>query len=345
MNIRIGKYKILPDSKKSFIIAEIAQAHDGSLGYAHSFIDIAKKCKADAIKFQIHSADHESTLDEKFRINMSSQYKSRYEYWKKMEFTLDQWIELKNHCNEKSIEFMVSVFSDHAIDIAKKLGLNNVKVASGDFFNQILLNNICASFDNLIVSTGMSLEKEILQMNQKLRRKNKKFAFLHCISKYPCSLNSLCLDSIKKLKQKLKVPVGLSDHSGTVFPAIYAIAQNANLVEVHLSMDKNQYGPDTSSSLTPKDLELVTSFRDKFSIFEKKVNRDSVVKSIKHKKLFTRSLALKSDKNKGYILKKSDLTLKKPGTGIPFEKIRNLIGKKLIKNVSKKKLLRYDDIK
>ena len=120
MNIRIGKNKILPDSKKSFIIAEIAQAHDGSLGYAHSFIDIAKKCKADAIKFQIHSADHESTLDEKFRINMSSQYKSRYEYWKKMEFTLDQWIELKNHCNEKSIEFMVSVFSDHAIDIAKK---------------------------------------------------------------------------------------------------------------------------------------------------------------------------------------------------------------------------------
>ena len=110
-------------------------------------------------------------------------------------------------------------------------------------------------------------------------------------------------------------------------------------------MDKNQYGPDTSSSLTPNELSLVTNFRDSFSIFEKKVNRDLVVKSIKHKELFTRSIALKSDKNKGYILKKSDLTLKKPGTGIPFEKIGSIIGKKLIKNVRKKKLLRYDDIK
>ena len=345
MNLKIGKNKILKDSKRTFIIAEIAQAHDGSLGYAHSFIDIAKKCNADAIKFQIHSAEHESTLNEKFRIKMSSQYKSRYDYWKRMEFTLNQWAELKKHCKENSIEFMVSVFSDYAIDIARKLGLNNVKVASGDFFNQVLINNICASFDNIVISTGMSLEREILLMNEKLKRKKKNFAFLHCISKYPSSLDTLCLDSIQRLKMKLKVPVGLSDHSGTVYPAIYAISQNANLVEVHLSMDKNQYGPDTSSSLTPKELELVTSFRDKFSIFEKKVSRDNIVKSIKHKDLFTRSLALKSDRKKGHILKKSDLTLKKPGTGIPFEKIKNVIGKKLVKNVSKKKLIRYDDIK
>ena len=345
MNFKIGKKKISLDSKKSFVIAEIAQAHDGSLGYAHSFIDIAKSCNVDAIKFQIHSADDESTLDEKFRIKMSSEYNSRYDYWKKMEFKLDQWFELKKHCNENSIEFMVSVFSENAINTAKKLGLNNVKISSGDFFNHSLLDNACASFDNLIISTGMSVENEIISMARKLKKKKNKLAFLQCISKYPCPLDSLCLDSIKIFKDRLNIPIGLSDHSGTIFPAVYAIAHKANLIEVHLCMDKNQYGPDTSSSLTPDELLLVTNFRDSFSIFEKKKNRDSVIKSIDHKELFTRSIALKFDKEKGYILKKSDLTLKKPGTGIPFDEMKFLIGKKLVKNVSKKKLLRYDDLK
>ena len=108
MNLKVGKKKISLDSEKSFIIAEIAQAHDGSLGYAHSFIDIAKSCNVDAIKFQIHSADDESTLDEKFRIKMSSEYNSRYDYWKKMEFKLDQWFELKKHAEEKKSQFPAS---------------------------------------------------------------------------------------------------------------------------------------------------------------------------------------------------------------------------------------------
>ena len=246
MTLKIGKKEISFNSRKTFIIAEIAQAHDGSLGYAHSFIDIAKRCRVDAIKFQIHSADDESTLDDKFRIKMSSQYKSRYDYWKKMEFSFHQWAELKKHCKENKIEFMVSIFSDYAIKIAKKLGLNNVKIASGDFFNQLLLDSACDSFDNLLISTGMSTEKEILGMNRMLKKKNINIGFMQCISKYPCPLNSLCLDTIKSFKEKLKIPVGLSDHSGTIFPATYAIAHKANLVEVHLAMDKNKYGPDTS---------------------------------------------------------------------------------------------------
>ena len=155
----------------------------------------------------------------------------------------------------------------------------------------------------------------------------------------------MCLDSIKIFKDKLNIPIGLSDHSGTIFPAVYALAHKANLIEVHLCMDKNQYGPDTSSSLTPSELSLVTNFRDSFSIFEKKVNRDLVVKSIKHKELFTRLIALKSDKNKGYILKKNLISLSRNQELESHLKNWESNWEKLIKNVSKKKLLRYDDIK
>ena len=92
-------------NQPSFIIAEVAQAHDGSLGMAHSFIDIAADYGADAIKFQTHIADHESTLDDEFRINFSYEDKSRFEYWKRMEFTYEEWIGLYKHAEEKKNNF------------------------------------------------------------------------------------------------------------------------------------------------------------------------------------------------------------------------------------------------
>ena len=99
--LKIGKKQIRKD-QPTFVIAEIAQAHDGSLGYAHSFIDIAKRCGANAVKFQMHYSENESTLDEKFRIKLSSQYKNRFDYWKRMEFSMSQWLELKKHCENSS---------------------------------------------------------------------------------------------------------------------------------------------------------------------------------------------------------------------------------------------------
>ena len=147
--IKIGNVKIT-SSSPTFIIAEIAQAHDGSLGYAHSFIDIAKKCGVDAVKFQMHYAEYESTINEKFRISLSSQYKNRFEYWKKMEFSKEQWLELKKHCDELDLEFMLSVFSHHALFNAKKLGLNNIKISSGEIFNKPLIDEASKNFLNII---------------------------------------------------------------------------------------------------------------------------------------------------------------------------------------------------
>ena len=105
----IGDKEIGPDHP-SFIIAEVAQAHDGSLGMAHSFIDIASDYGADAIKFQTHIANQESTLDEEFRIKFSYEDKTRFDYWERMEFTLEQWIGLYKHAQEKNIIFLSSAF-------------------------------------------------------------------------------------------------------------------------------------------------------------------------------------------------------------------------------------------
>ena len=113
-------------------IAEIAQAHDGSLGMAHAYIDAIALAGADAAKFQTHYADHESTSDEPFRVKFSPQDATRYDYWKRLEFTPEQWIELAEHCRKCGLLFLSSPFSAYAVEVLERCGMPAFKVASGE---------------------------------------------------------------------------------------------------------------------------------------------------------------------------------------------------------------------
>ena len=104
-------------TKQPFLIAEIAQAHDGSLGILHSYIDALPDTGVDAIKFQTHIADYESSIHEQFRVKFSLVDETRFDYWKRMEFSFEQWLEIKRHCDAVGVEFISSPFS---IKIMKK---------------------------------------------------------------------------------------------------------------------------------------------------------------------------------------------------------------------------------
>ena len=122
----------------------------------------------------MHYSENESTLDEKFRIKLSSQYKNRFDYWKRMEFSMSQWLELKKHCENLKLEFMVSVFSNQAVKNASALGLNNIKISSGEIFNQPLIDFVCQKFSNIIFSTGMIKKKELDEKINFFRKKKKR---------------------------------------------------------------------------------------------------------------------------------------------------------------------------
>ena len=127
--MKIGKKSIGPQ-RKCFLIAEIAQAHDGSLAMAHAYVDAAADAGADAVKFQTHIADAESTLDEKFRVKPGPQDRSRYDYWKRMEFSAEQWRGLAKHANKRGPIFLSSPFSEAAVDLLKGLNLAAWKIVS-----------------------------------------------------------------------------------------------------------------------------------------------------------------------------------------------------------------------
>ena len=107
--------------ERTILVAEIGQAHEGSLNIAHSMIDACADAKVDVVKFQSHYAKYESTLEEPFRVNFSFKDKKRYDYWKRMEFTSEEWQGLFNHARKRGLLFMSSVFSNKAFRIINKL--------------------------------------------------------------------------------------------------------------------------------------------------------------------------------------------------------------------------------
>jgi N,N'-diacetyllegionaminate synthase len=151
----------MTDKKPIFIIAEIGQAHDGSLGILHSYIDAIAATGVDAIKFQTHIAEAESSMAEPFRVNFSYEDVTRYDYWHRMSFTKEQWIGIKEHCEKVGLEFISSPFSQAAVDLLESIGVTRYKIGSGETSNFLMLEKIAKTGKPIILSSGMSSYEEL----------------------------------------------------------------------------------------------------------------------------------------------------------------------------------------
>jgi N-acetylneuraminate synthase len=329
-----------------FLIAEVAQSHDGSLGLAHSFIDAAADAGADAIKFQTHIAYAESTSDEKFRVNFSYEDKTRYEYWRRMEFTEEQWRGLYEHAIKRNIIFLSSPFSVEAVKMLDGIGIAAWKIGSGEVSNPLLFSSIIKTKKPILLSTGMSNWREIEEAVETIRQHGSPFAIFQCTSKYPTKIEEIGLNVLNELSERFNVPVGLSDHSGSIFPALAAMATEASLIEVHVTFHRSMFGPDVPISLTFEELSLLANARNAFYVMKTHpVDKNVMAAGLSEmRSLFNKSVALKEDKPAGTVLMESMLTTKKPGTGIPAKNIDECIGKRLKRDVTANRVLTWDDL-
>ena len=330
---------------KPLIIAEIGLSHNGKINNALRFIKKAKLAGADIVKFQTHFAEHESTFDEPFRVKISKKYKNRYDYWKKTEFKIHEWKKIINFCKKK-ITFATSPFSVEAVQIMRKLGCINWKIGSGEALSHNLMKEILKKKDGLIFSTGLSRWNEIVRNYKFVKKKlGKNFAILQCTTEYPNNFTNVGLNILVNMKKKFNCKIGLSDHTGSVFPSIAALSLGANIIEVHVCFSKKSKGPDTSSSLTFNELKIIGEARNAiFSMKNHPLNKNILSKTQKkNKKIFSKSLALKKDLKAGEMIKKSNITLKKPGTGLNENMYINILNKIAKKNLSSKRILRKGD--
>ncbi len=339
----------------TFIIAEVGQAHEGSLGLLHAYIDAIAATGVDAIKFQTHIAEAESSALEPFRIAFSKQDKTRYDYWQRMSFSLPQWMEIKQHCDELGVEFMSTPFSIEAVGWLEELGVCRYKIGSGDTHNFLLIDTILATGKPVIISTGMSSYRDIDELMAHCsdmtcvgvhdNEAKNRIILMQCTTQYPTSLNAVGLNNLQEYRQRYGVPVGLSDHSGTIYPGIAASLLGASIVEVHAVFDKRMFGPDVSSSLTIEALaQLVEGIRATHTMLSNPVDKNDNAHFSSLKNTFGRSLAINKTVVAGHCISHDDLECKKPaGQGIDAKYYAQCIGKTLNKSLSKAAFLTEQD--
>jgi len=345
LNISISKRSVGPGSP-CFVIAEVAQAHDGSLGTAHAYIDVVARTGADAIKFQTHLAAAESTPGEPFRVKFSPQDETRFDYWKRMEFTPSQWAGLAKHAADKELIFLSTPFSMEAIDLLTKIGVPAWKVGSGEVTNLPMLRRMASAGDPVILSSGMSPWEDLDQAVNTIRQAGADVALLQCTTAYPCPAEKIGLNVIHELRERYQCPAGLSDHSGTIYPGLAATSLGSDLLEIHIVLSRDCFGPDVGASVTPTELtQLVDGIRFIETCLKSPVNKAAVADEMSElRTIFGKSVVAADDLPVGHILTDADLALKKPGTGISASRYDELLGRKLTQAVTRDTMLSEDHL-
>ena len=328
------------------VVAEVSQSHDGSLGMAHAFIDAAAEAGADAIKFQTHIASAEGTRDEPWRTRFSPQDETRFDYWRRMEFTPEQWHGLKAHADKRGLHFLSSPFSMAAVELLTRVGVAAWKVASGEINNDPLLDAMAASGLPIMLSTGMSPMAEIDAAVERVRGHGVPIAVMQCTSMYPCPPERVGFNLIPEFRERYGCAVGLSDHSATIYPGLAAAALGIEVLEVHITLSREMFGPDVVASITTRELrQLVEGVRFIERMRAAPCDKEALPDSVTAlRDIFMKSVVAADDLEKGTVLRPEHLTTKKPGTGIPARDGPALVGKRLLRSVARDALLSPDDL-
>jgi len=323
------------NGKRCTIVGEIAQAHDGSLGMAHSYVDAVAAAGADAVKFQTHIAAAESTPSEPWRTRFSPQDESRYDYWRRMEFTAEQWHGLKAHADKAGLLFLSSPFSMEATELLKQVGVAGWKIASGEVTNFPMVEMMCETRLPVMLSTGMSPLAEIDEAVALVKGYDVPLAVMQCTTQYPSPADSIGLNVLGEFRDRYGSAVGLSDHSGQIYPSLAAAAMGADIVEIHVTMSREMFGPDVKASVTTDELKQITDgvrFIAEMTAnpVDKSVTRADIAEL---RDIFFKSLVPCDDLPAATVLEAKHITAKKPGTGIPATQFKNLIGRTLVRGV------------
>lgn len=334
---------------KAIFIAEAGINHDGSIEVARKMIDAAATAGADYVKFQSFKAERLVTPDaltSTYIDEGSYKDESFRDLLRRLELSEDDHRDLKRYCNSKNVKFLSTAFDAESFDFLLKLGIDVVKVASGDLTNVPLLRHLASARLPMIVSTGMASVGEIEEaVNVITKEGNNKIVLMHCISWYPAEIATSNLRFMETLKKAFGFPIGYSDHTLGINVSVAARAMGAVVLEKHFTLDSKQFGPDHAASVEPDELvDLVNGIRQVEAAFGTSV-RQFCEKELSQRKVHRRSVVVKESIKAGEVFTEVNLIIKRPGTGIKPKYWDEIIGKRASRNVNPEHLLEWSDIK
>jgi len=327
------------------IIAEIGVNHNGDINLAKKLIDEAKNAGADSVKFQTFKAERLVTKKLKkanYQNLNDKRDESQYSMLKRLELTLEMHKEIILYCKKRKIEFLSSGFDIESLDLLSDLGQKKFKIPSGEITNLPYLKHIAKIANSIILSTGMSNLNEIrdaidiLEKNGAIR---KKITILHCTSEYPAPFNEVNLLSMNTIKKEFDVSIGYSDHTKNIEVAIAAVALGANIIEKHFTLKKELPGPDHRASLEPNEFKNMVDAIRNIETAMGLSNKEPTKSENKNKLLIRKSIVAKKTIKLGEILSISNVTIKRPGTGISPMQWNKILGRKAIRKFIKDELI------
>lgn len=249
--IRIGN-RLVGEGHAPYVIAEACINHEGDIRIAREMVYVARAMGVCAIKFQLHVLDDEMLRDAPMSDNFSEPL---YDTLDRTNLSIAEHKELKALCAALGIDYLCTPFSKASADLlVSEIGVDVIKVGSGELTNIPLQRHIAAKGLPMIVSTGMSEVAEVAETVAALKDAGAQFALTHCVSAYPCPYERVNLGVIPRYREIFQVPVGLSDHSVGIYTSLASVALGACIVEKHFTLDRTAPGPDHKSSIEPMEL-------------------------------------------------------------------------------------------
>lgn len=331
-----------------FVVAEAGVNHNGDSLRALALVDAAADAGADAVKFQTFRAEGVASASAPkavYQLASTPAHESQLEMLRHLELDWDAHVSLKRRADERGVVFLSTPFDAASVDMLDRLGVEAFKVGSGDLTNRQLLEEVGAHGRPVLLSTGLADIEEVKRSLEVLRRVGcADIVVLHCVSEYPAQVEDVNLRAMATMRDRLKVPVGYSDHTEGCEVALAAVALGACVLEKHLTLDRSLPGPDQSASLEPGELRaLVTAIRRVEASLGSGVKEPTAAER-RTALTVRRSLAAAGDLAAGSVLTREMLVALRPGTGISPERIDELVGRRLARSVARNELLVPDDL-
>lgn len=340
--------RLVGNSHPQFFIAEAGVNHNGSIDLGRQLVDIAVEAGADAVKFQTFKTENiiipeapKSTYHVETTGSDSNQ--TWFELLKTQEMSRDMHIELIKHCNKNGIIFLSTPYDEESADLLEGLDVPAFKIASTDTSNIPFLSYVACKGRPIIISTAMATMNEVEEAVKAIRRNSlEDIAVLQCTGNYPARLRDSNLGVMQTYREKLNCVVGYSDHTPNLINPVAATAMGAKIYEKHFTIDKSLPGPDHRMSLDPEELkQTVKAIRQTEQALgsSKKV----VLEGEKENRIKLRkSIVANMDINQGEIIEDRMIAIKRPGNGIPPDKLKSIIGRRATKNIASGTVMTVD---
>jgi len=330
---------------KTFIIAEAGVNHNGEINQALRLIDAAVEAGADAVKFQTFIAEEvvsASLAKAKYQQQTTGAEESQLTMVKGLQLSKAHFETLFAYCQKKGIVFLSSPFDQDSVEFLHMLGLQTLKIPSGEITNLPYLKSIGSLSKQIIMSTGMAVLAEIesaLRILHQSGTPKRNITLLHCNTEYPTPHKDVNLKAMLTLKETFKVPVGYSDHTLGIEIAVAAVALGATVIEKHFTLDRDLPGPDHRASMEPDQLSRLVQAIRNVEVGMGDGDKKPSPSEIKNMPYVRKSIVAAIDIMKGEVFSENNLTAKRPGSGISPMRWYEVIGCKAKKKFKQDELI------